>query len=198
MCKNILKKFPCDWRSVFDWWVNRIKGRSIFDITLIHWVVHKELSKPGVHLKQIICREFELWTWIQLALSFRIQIFCWVVRFERISSVNVLLCLQQENSFIWNMRRNETESRIFYFQILIQSLHIATKTCFSRTSFFLILVYCKICIYLHSDAFEYSTNNAFCRQSAESYLKKEHSKVLKTRRTHKISDQKAGKIQERK
>lgn len=145
---------------------------------------------------KIICREFELWTWIQLALSFRIQISCWVVRFERISSVNVLLCLQQENSFIWNMRRNETESRIFYFQILIQSLHIAMKTCFSRASFFLILVYCKICH--HSDAFEYSTNNAFCRQSAESYLKKEHSKVLKTRRTHKISDQKAGKIQERK
>ena len=72
------------------------------------------------------------------------------------------------------------------------------KTCFSRASFFLILVYCKICIYLHSDAFEYSTNNAFCRQSAESYLNKEHSKVLKTRRTHKISDQKADKIQERK
>ena len=81
---------------------------------------------------------------MQLDWDFRIQPPRWVVHFETTGSVNVLLCLQQENSFIWNTR-SVTESKIFYFSISTQSLRIAVKTCFSKRCFLLILVHRRIC-----------------------------------------------------
>ena len=56
------------------------------------------------------------------------------------------------------------------------------KTYFSKICFLLtwfIVGFVVFVIYLYSGAFEYSTNSAFCRQSAASYLKKQYSKVLK-------------------
>ena len=56
------------------------------------------------------------------------------------------------------------------------------KTCFSKICFLLtwfIVGFVVFAIYLYSGAFEYSTNSAFCRQSAASYMKKQYSKVLK-------------------
>ena len=99
---------------------------------------------------------------MQLDWDFRIQPPRWVVHFETTGSVSVLLCLQQENSFIWNTR-SVTGCKIFYFSISTQSLRIAMKTCFSKRCFLLILVH----------------RCALCRQSAASSLKKQYGKVLK-------------------
>ena len=87
---------------------------------------------------------FELWSRMQLDWDFRIQPPRWVVHFETTGSISVLLCLQQESSFIWNIR-SETDSKIFYFSISTQSLHITVKTCFSKRCFLLILVHRRIC-----------------------------------------------------